>query len=50
MVAEKKSEWQVVLEVGQAFEVNFHILPSSVAILELLFLLMMSVKLQVQGS
>jgi hypothetical protein len=44
------AEWQVVMEVGPAFGISFHILPSSIAILEMPFLSMISVMLQVQGS
>jgi hypothetical protein len=36
--------------MGSTFVLNFHNLPSSVPILEKLFLSMMSVKLQVLGS
>ena len=44
------AEWLVVMEVGPAFGVSFHILPSSIAILEMLFLVMILAILQVQGS
>jgi hypothetical protein len=43
------AEWLVVMEVGPAFELNFRISPSSIAILGMPFLVMILTILQVQG-
>jgi hypothetical protein len=37
-------------DMGPTFALNFHILPSSVPILEMLFLVIISILLQAQGS
>jgi hypothetical protein len=50
MVAKLESEWLVVMEMGLAFAINFHFKTSSFSILEMIFLVMILVLLQVHGS
>ena len=49
-VISKGQEWAMLLEKEVAFILNFHMKPSSVAILELLSLLRILALLQVQDS